>query len=218
MRLALWTLVLFLLAPPAAQAQTETPASFSNGFASLASALGDEVGSPLSPEFLNPDNGDTLQVTTTGLNYWSDSLWPTWTNGWRHVALSPSGTVEWLGEEINPPPPALHTAGFTGPGVGISIFGSPREYMLGSYPNLARRIECIVQIESGWDPRGWNPIAWGRWSEHASGLGGFLPSTWRSTPQASRSIWDGFAQIDAIAWMLGAGRGREFAGVAWGRC
>lgn len=28
----------------------------------------------------------------------------------------------------------------------------------------------------------------------------------------------GYAQVDAISYMLHAGRGREFAAVLWGRC
>jgi hypothetical protein len=102
---------------------------------------------------------------------------------------------------------------------------SPKQYLNATYPGLAARITCIIQGipgvvpgESGWNARGWNPIPWGRFGEHASGLGGFLPSTWASTPEAGRSIWDPYAQIDAMAWMLQVGRGREFNGVATGHC
>jgi len=96
---------------------------------------------------------------------------------------------------------------------------SLRDYAYQAHPDVAWCIEQIVKVESnGWYTRGWNPIPVGR--EHASGLGGFLPSTWASTPQgrAGASIWDGYAQVDGIAFMLHAGRGREFAAVAWGRC
>jgi hypothetical protein len=96
-----------------------------------------------------------------------------------------------------------------------------RDYAYQMYPRLARCIEAIVMVESsGWVTYGWNPMPWGRWGEHASGLGGFLPSTWATTPQgrAGYSIWDGYAQVEAIAWMLSVGRGREFAAYAWGRC
>jgi hypothetical protein len=103
---------------------------------------------------------------------------------------------------------------------------SLRDYAYSTYPDAAWCIERIVGVESGFDRYGnptWftggrNPRAVGRWSEHASGLGGFLPSTWASTPQAHQSIWNGEAQIDAIDWMLVAGRGTEFAAVSWGRC
>lgn len=98
---------------------------------------------------------------------------------------------------------------------------SLREYAYQQHPDVAACIERIVQVESnGWFTGGWNPVPWGRYREHASGLGGFLPSTWASTPQgkAGLSIWSGPDQVDAIAWMIHAGRGREFAAVSWGRC
>lgn len=98
---------------------------------------------------------------------------------------------------------------------------SLREYAYQRHPDVAWCIERIVNVESnGWYTRGWNPVGVGRYREHASGLGGFLPSTWATTPQgrAGASIWDGYAQVDAIAWMLHVGRGREFAAVSWGRC
>jgi hypothetical protein len=96
-----------------------------------------------------------------------------------------------------------------------------RSYAYQTHPDVAWCIERIVQVEShGWFASGWNPVSVGRFAEHASGLGGFLPSTWASTPQgkAGRSIWDGYAQLDAISWMLHVGRGKEFAAVAMGRC
>lgn len=94
-----------------------------------------------------------------------------------------------------------------------------REYAYANHPDVAGCIEQIVSVESnGWYTGGYNPVPVGR--EHASGLGGFLPSTWASTPQgrAGESIWDGTAQVDAIAWMIHQGRGREFAAYLWGRC
>lgn len=96
---------------------------------------------------------------------------------------------------------------------------SLREYAYANHPDVAGCIEQIVRVESnGWYTGGYNPVPVGR--EHASGLGGFLPSTWASTPQgrAGESIWDGTAQVDAIAWMIHQGRGGEFAAYLWGRC
>lgn len=43
------------------------------------------------------------------------------------------------------------------------------------------------------------------------GLFQFRPSTWASTPYASFSIWDPFAQGLAAGWMHANGRGREWA-------
>ena len=66
--------------------------------------------------------------------------------------------------------------------------------------------ECIIQRES----RG-NPNAVNR-SSGASGLGQFLPSTWRTTPQgrAGYSVFDPAANRAAVIWMIQAGRTREF--------
>ncbi len=117
--------------------------------------------------------------------------------------LAPRDYLLSVGELTPPVPPSL------------------RDYAYQQHPDVARCIERIVQVESsGWFTGGWNPVPWGRWGEHASGLGGFLPSTWATTPQgrAGQSIWSGTAQVDAIAYMLKAGRGREFAAYAWGRC
>lgn len=46
---------------------------------------------------------------------------------------------------------------------------------------------------------------------HASGLYQFLPSTWRTTPYGSESIWDAEAQVNAAAWMYAQGRAREWS-------
>ncbi len=110
----------------------------------------------------------------------------------------------------------------------VNLQGSDlRDYAYANYPDQARCIEQIVAVESGhdrygiatWATDGWNPAPWGG-GQHASGLGGFLPSTWATTPQgrAGESIWNGVAQVDAIAWMLRVSRGREFAAVQMGRC
>ena len=74
-------------------------------------------------------------------------------------------------------------------------------------PSRIERIaDCIIQRES----RG-NPAAVNR-SSGASGLGQFLPSTWRGTPQgrAGLSVFDPVANRAAVIWMLEQGRGREF--------
>ena len=123
---------------------------------------------------------------------------------------------------------AMHTTGLAARPYLIAVGELPapvppslREYAYLTYPKQAPCIEQIVRVESnGWFTGGWNPLPHGRYGEHASGLGGFLPSTWATTPQgkAGRSIWDGYAQVDAISYMLTVGRGREFAAVLWGRC
>ena len=60
---------------------------FQFGFAFLKSQLGDLMGEPLECEHANPENGDTLQQTTTGLSFYRKSTnTPTFTDGWNHWA------------------------------------------------------------------------------------------------------------------------------------
>ena len=74
------------------------------GFAHLKSLLGDRMGEPIECEHTNPDNGDTLQNTTTGLAFYRKfTNTPTFTNGWEHWAWTDDGLVYWTGSEIDPP-------------------------------------------------------------------------------------------------------------------
>jgi hypothetical protein len=68
-------------------------------------------------------------------------------------------------------------------------------------------VDCIIRAESRGNPSAVNPRS------GASGLGQFLPSTWRTTPQgkAGLSVFDPAANRAAVAWMLSVGRGGEFA-------
>ena len=72
---------------------------------------------------------------------------------------------------------------------------------------LERRADCIIWRESRGYAGAVNPRS------GASGLGQFLPSTWRTTPQgrAGQSVFDPVANRQAVIWMLSVGRGREFA-------
>jgi len=84
-------------------------------------------------------------------------------------------------------------------------YTSPRTYLYATYPSLARRLDCMIRLESEW--------VWA-----ASGAGGryiglaqFDRLTWASTPQgqAGLSRTDPYASIDAMAWgvrNLGWGR------------
>jgi len=219
MRVFVLLVALCVVAPKAAYAQDEPPA-FSNGFLELAQVA--PVGQPLTDEFPSPDNGDTLQITTTGLNYWSAGRWPTWTNGWLHVALAPTGSIRWESEDIDPPPSTLAAASAS---TAIAFGFSPREYLWSRYPQLAARISCVIEGipgrvpgESGWVANARNPTPWGRWSEHASGLLQFLPSTMVSLGHPAAWVWDPFRSIDAAVEMFEGGRAREFAAVGWGFC
>jgi len=77
---------------------------------------------------------------------------------------------------------------------------------------IDRRLDCIAWFES----RNY-PLAYNRTSG-ASGLLQFLPSTWRTTPQARLSIWDPVAQRAAGRYMIEAGRVREWSVVRAGLC
>lgn len=81
----------------------KTP-QFVFGFATLKEQVGAAMGEPLECEHPQPENGDTLQITTTGLAYYRKSTnTPTFTDGSRHWALTDKGLVEWTGESIDPP-------------------------------------------------------------------------------------------------------------------
>ena len=102
--------------PNAALAQTE-PAphcrpgqapAFERGFAELKRRVGDPMGQPIECEHVNPDNGDVLQQTTTGLAYYRTRLnMPAFTTGVETWALSPNGRglILWTGGSIDPPEP-----------------------------------------------------------------------------------------------------------------
>ena len=76
------------------------------------------------------------------------------------------------------------------------------------------RGECVIWHESRNVPTAVNPRS------GAAGLGQFLPSTWRTTPQgqAGYSVFNAAANRAAVEWMLAVGRGREFDVVRLGYC
>ena len=74
------------------------------GFAFMKTQLGDVMGEPLECEHANPENGDTLQQTSTGLAFYRKSTnTPTFTDGWRHWGWTARGLVFWTGDSIDPP-------------------------------------------------------------------------------------------------------------------
>jgi hypothetical protein len=92
---------------------------------------------------------------------------------------------------------------------------TPNAYLYASYPDIAERLDCVVWYESRWEPNARNPYS------GASGLGQFMLSTWRRTPQgqAGLSPFDPYANIDAMAWMVyGGGSWREWEVVLRGLC
>jgi len=83
-----------------------------------------------------------------------------------------------------------------------------------SPPAASPRVACIIRVESQGDAHAVNPRS------GAAGLGQFLASTWRSTPQgrAGLSVFDPVANRAAIDWMLANGRAREFDAVRFSGC
>lgn len=91
---------------------------------------------------------------------------------------------------------------------------SPREYLFATFPSIAKRMDCVISRESRWSPTAVNPRS------KASGLAQFLPSTWRTTPQAAAgaSVFDAFANIDAAAWLARTAGWRSWEVVTNGWC
>jgi|SRR5579859_2762811 len=82
----------------------ETP-TFAVGLGDLRQQLGDAIGAPAECEHPSSAAGDTIQLTTTGLvayNHLTDTA--SFTDGWRHWAMTSRGLVAWEGTDSNPPP------------------------------------------------------------------------------------------------------------------
>lgn len=76
------------------------------GIGQLHQRLGATMGVPLECEHINPENGDTVQHTTTGLAYYRPSInTPIFTDGQTHWALSGNQLVMWRNQSVEPPRP-----------------------------------------------------------------------------------------------------------------
>ena len=91
-------------APGAPYCSVGQKPALSSGASALRTQIGDVMGTPLECEHAVSGNGDTVQMTTTGLIAY-DSLRNTvsFTDGWRHWAATPRGVVAWEGTESTPP-------------------------------------------------------------------------------------------------------------------
>jgi hypothetical protein len=91
-------------APPAPFCNSGQVPAFALGLSGLKQQLGDSMGTPIECEHTISPTGDTIQQTTTGLAAY-DKLSNTvsFTDGWRHWAMTPSGFVAWEGSDSNPP-------------------------------------------------------------------------------------------------------------------
>lgn len=121
--------ILFAQPAPVAQAQAApycapgTSPQFAHGFADLQARLGPIMGEPIECEHADSASGDVLQHTTTGLAFWRQSTnTPTFTDGYRHWALTSRGLVAWEGSAIDPPA----TARGVGPQTGLGQQGTPQ--------------------------------------------------------------------------------------------
>src|SRR6266851_370505 len=78
--------------------------TFSPGLAVLKRQVGDAMGTPIECEHPSTATGDTIQQTTTGLAaYYKLTNTVTFTDGWRHWAITATGYVRWEGTQGEPP-------------------------------------------------------------------------------------------------------------------
>ena len=101
-----------------------TRPQFANGFAALKAALGPVMGEPIECEHNDGNSGDIVQQTSTGLAFWRKSTnTPTFTDGYRHWALTTRGLVAWEGSSIDPPATARGAGPPSGPQQGAGQRG-----------------------------------------------------------------------------------------------
>jgi hypothetical protein len=78
--------------------------TFAAGLGDLKQHLGNAMGSPVECEHPSSAAGDTVQQTTTGLAaYTKLTNTLSFTDGWRHWAITPGGLVTWEGTDSDPP-------------------------------------------------------------------------------------------------------------------
>jgi hypothetical protein len=186
--------ILFAQPTPAALAQTApycspgTSPRFTDGFAALKAGLGPIMGEPLECEHADASSGDILQQTTTGLAFWRKSTnTPTFTDGYRHWALTARGLVAWEGSSIDPPATARGAApsdaspGAPQPGTGTRGVGNSGRTEAAAVPSVTagRRLtpnEFVYRTMdqppsgNGWPCQTSNPSCgredwWAQWNE-----------------------------------------------------
>ena len=82
----------------------ETP-TLAQSLAELKRRLGDTMGAPVECAHPAASPGDTIQQTSTGLAQYSQvTNTASFTDGWRHWAITPRGFVTWEGTQSEPPP------------------------------------------------------------------------------------------------------------------
>src|SRR6185295_9347749 len=89
------------------------PPAFVFGIAALRDRLGQAMGSPLECEHTDPQSGDAVQHTTTGLAYYRPSInTAIFTDGESHWALSEGTVLLWRGPSVTPPQPTAAEAAY----------------------------------------------------------------------------------------------------------
>ena len=102
--------------------------AFGPDLAALAERLGVIMGRPVECARPNPENGDILQQTSTGLAYVRlQTGTPTFTNGSEHWALTPGGLRCWAGASIDPPATSETLARFA----PVAVGGAPGPWVAG---------------------------------------------------------------------------------------
>lgn len=100
---ALHTSLRAYVAPAPYCSRGEAP-GFDGGLAQLSQKIGDAMGDAQECAHANPDNGDLLQQTSTGLAFVRKSSGaPIFTNGFEHWSLADGTLVYWMGSSVDPP-------------------------------------------------------------------------------------------------------------------
>jgi peptidoglycan/xylan/chitin deacetylase (PgdA/CDA1 family) len=99
--------VLLALAPPLARSTTATSVDCSDGFgpdlADLRTAVGDAMGQPVDCETPIDASGDTIQHTSTGTAWFTESQSEAFfTDGYHRWDLNPGGLTYWSSPEATP--------------------------------------------------------------------------------------------------------------------
>ncbi len=82
--------------------------AFLGSIATLKERIGDRMGDARVCEWQIDSDGNTEQMTTTGLAYYRRRLSaPIFTNGWDHWALVNSKLLYWTGDSVEPPANAV---------------------------------------------------------------------------------------------------------------